>query len=445
MPHGGKTAGCLGISEPPPASKLPAKSPLVPETRNQESCPQLPPQRPPVLGLPAGKTHNFQRHAPRYCGLLAGVVLILVGTRQLFQSATWVQTLMQLGVSFIAFTGSDGAATSPATEIQSGGPDPVIAADVDGSNKSEFVAPVAATLLERVTKTLSCEASRGVVLDILAGAPYEFGGGVLVGDAFQRLPRLVARAARQGGEQSSVEVEVRDLVLQLASLGGGWPPALRDRILRALDASCEAPAGIAERAGRPQLSLEVDTDWTSLGAISSGSGWLHQRLLDAGALTGFSALQRRAESCRSRPAGVVVELGQPVAGDCFAVRGNASVALRVMPSTSSALQDATLVHAVVVEQPPRWTIPNLGSSPRRFAVYGEPWTHTANLEATIGTAGPYRLPLGSFEYMVAGPAAQTFVLERPRAVKGLQFLFESPGWGGQYKCIYRLRAFGSIP
>lgn len=129
-----------------------------------------------------------------------------------------------------------------------------------------------------VTAALDCSAGAGPrarALDVLVGAPYEFWPRAAgpPGEAFHRLPRLARRAAvsasavafkEAGIPKDAGEVELHQAILQLASTGGGWPPALRLRLLAALDVPCEA-AWACSRAPPTALPLEIDDVFTSAG------------------------------------------------------------------------------------------------------------------------------------------------------------------------------------
>ncbi|CAJ1459723.1 unnamed protein product [Effrenium voratum] len=208
------------------------------------------------------------------------------------------------------------------------------------------------------------------------------------------------------------------VVLQMAATGGGWPAAVRERLMMALRAPCEATAC------SPPLALEVDERYTAARATSSGS--LHQALLSLGAMTGIPLLRERAELYRSQPASVILSSsGITQSRDCFAFRGpNASVALRLRPGQ--------VARQLVIEQPPRWAARRVKTMPRRFAVFGAKedsrWTN------------PYSEFLGHFEYVAAGPAVQAFELPST-PLEGLRVVFAGPEWGESYICLYRLKVF----
>lgn len=305
----------------------------------------------------------------------------------------------------------------------------------------------AAPLLERVATALSCPGPRHDIVDILAGAPYEFfRSGATANGAKQefqafsdRLPQLVHRVMKEKHDVGATwaETELQETVLQLAATGGGWPAALRQRLLAALEGPCEPKCSGISGAASPinATALEVDMSFTSSGTVSSKSGWIHQTLLSFGAATGIPTLRRRAEHYKSRPATVVVS-PEPIAPrDCFALRGNASVALQVAGPSRSAV-----IRHLVMEQLPHWVAPKLWSLPGRFEVWGEPAGATADAPRA---KDPYTLLLGSFEYVAAGPAPQAFELQNSVPVHGLRISFKEPVGRGpeNFFCIYRLRAF----
>eukprot|EP00441_Pelagodinium_beii_P021603 CAMPEP_0197655942 /NCGR_PEP_ID=MMETSP1338-20131121/39766_1 /TAXON_ID=43686 ORGANISM="Pelagodinium beii, Strain RCC1491" /NCGR_SAMPLE_ID=MMETSP1338 /ASSEMBLY_ACC=CAM_ASM_000754 /LENGTH=448 /DNA_ID=CAMNT_0043231695 /DNA_START=39 /DNA_END=1385 /DNA_ORIENTATION=+ len=287
-------------------------------------------------------------------------------------------------------------------------------------------------LASLVAESLACPGRRGDILDVLAGAPYEFGHDLENDqDAFYRYPRLAASVAKGKADEAggAAENELKKAVLGLAATGAGWAPGLRLRVLEALHAPCEA----AETCGGAHpLALEVDEDFTSPLAKSH---WLHQGLLDFGALFGFPHLKARASLFRSRPPTVVLSSSPAspaiaASRDCLAVRGsNTSLALRMTGGVATVRQ-------LVIEQPPRWAALRPKSLPRHFSVYGTP------AEAfNVGGSAPYTELLGNFEYLPARSAVQAFLLPRPAQVKGLRLLFEGPGWGENYTCIYRVKAY----
>jgi len=305
--------------------------------------------------------------------------------------------------------------------------------------------PAVRTLRETVVAALASRGSRTAVLDVLAGVPAEFGTAAVASGLPARRSRYTARmaAANMGTEE---EEELVDTVLQLlAPTAATWPAALRARLTAALqvspqlseacivagisDSSMEAKRGLA----RP-LPMQVVNEFTSAGARSSG--WLHQKILNLAAATGLSSYGFRASLYQSMPAAVVADDSPAIAaGDCLALRGNSSVALRILGLDGSA--GSAFVHHIVIEQPPRWALPRIRASPRHFCVMGE------TVEAR---ADPYSVPLGSFEYLLAAPAVQAFVLRQTSIpLRGLQLHFRGPGWGEQYFCIYRIRAYTVPP
>lgn len=278
-----------------------------------------------------------------------------------------------------------------------------------------------------VSKALGCPGARSDVLDVLAGAPYEFSGDGLQGQAFYRLPRLAAAAAKASSESAASEEEFSKAVLQMAATGGGWPPAFQARLLAALKAACEAKP-ICDTAQSP-LDMEVDNEFTSERARSSGA--LHQAFLRLGEMTRVPFLRARAEAYRSLPPSVVLS-ADPITQmrDCFAVRGaNASLALRLSQGSSSVRQ-------LVIEQPSRVAAIRPGSMPHRFSIYGAP----AEKEVD-GHENPYTELLGKFEYAAAAPAVQAFELMPSGFVKGLRLVFEGSVVEENYICLYRVKAF----
>lgn len=315
--------------------------------------------------------------------------------------------------------------------------------------------PAPTPLLERVATALICPGPRADIVDILAGAPYEFDRqGAVIDDAsmaqnsqtvFERLPQLVQRVMKEKDivGVTRAETELQETVLQLAATGGNWPGALRHRLLAALDGPCKvvcsSATGLSEgRADALVLpadatKLTVDSAFTSPGTVSAKSGWLHRAMLNLGASTGIPVFRKRAEMYKSRPSSVVVSTDPISPRDCLALRGNASVALRVDSASGSAM-----IRQVVIEQLPHWVAPKLWSLPGRFEVWGEP-------EESTGAVNPYTVPLGSFDYVAAAPASQSFTLRNPVRVRGLRLSFKETAHNDaqSFFCIYRLRAFES--
>lgn len=296
--------------------------------------------------------------------------------------------------------------------------------------------------MQHVIDALACPGIRADILDTLAGTPYEFGQPPMKGDTFMRLPMIARRAtasavagstpahAGEAGDVAEAEAELRQVVFFLSTTGGGWPPALKSRIQKILNAPCNA--GKAPCAQAPVL-FEVDPAYTS-----SGASWMHHALLKAGAVTGLPGFREGAEQYSSRPPSVVALAEAATVGDCVALHGNSSIALRVRKEEGET--KSALVHRVVIEQPPRWAVHQPQASPRNFSVYGEP------LQAGHHDgASPYAELLGSFEYALAAPATQAFELTKATPVTGLRFVFDGPGWGADFTCVYRLRAFEAGP
>lgn len=310
--------------------------------------------------------------------------------------------------------------------------------------------PPAKTLEERVSSALSCPGPRADIVDILAGAPYEFFRRVPDGttmpkeyhDAFEMLPKLVSRATAEKEPATSVtqaEAELQKTVLGLVATGGGWPANLRQRLLAALDLPCQVDCSGVNGAGVATASattLEVDLANTSPGAskLEGASGWLHSVFLEAGAYTGLQFLKQRANFYKSRPASVVVSTAPIVPRECFALRGDASVALRIVGTSPSAV-----LRHIVIEQLPHWVAPKLWTLPGQFEVWGEPAGSTG--VSALG-ADPYSVSLGSFEYVAAAPAPQAFELQNAVPLRGIRLHFRERASGPEkYFCIYRIRAF----
>jgi len=300
------------------------------------------------------------------------------------------------------------------------------------------------TLRDTVVAALASRGSRAAVLDVLAGAPMEFSTTAVESELPAPLSRYTARMAAAGignDEEELVDAIMRLLSPQVST----WPAALRSRLNAALQVSPQlseacitaGTSGVSTEVTRGlarTLPMQVDSAFTSSGARSSG--WLHQKILNLGAAAGLSSWRFRASLYQSKPAAVVVDDRPAVkAGDCLALRGNASVALRIVGSDGGA--GSAFLNHIVIEQPPRWALPRIRTSPRYFSVMGEPVEANAN---------PYSVPLGSFEYLLAAPAVQAFVLRQTDIpLRGLQLNFKGPGWGEQYFCIYRLRAYSAPP
>jgi len=323
---------------------------------------------------------------------------------------------------------------------------------------SKIALPRMPSLLERVATALACPAPRADIQDILAGAPYEFKRHLLADSEskafFDKLPQLVARVTKEKDlvGATRAETELQETVLQLAATGGGWPAAIRQRLLQALDGPCSVncsafsepvlPTAVAGRMLTPAkaVPLEVDAAHTSPGTVSASSGWLHRTVLNMGAATGIPVFGKRASLFKSRPATVVVSSDPIVPRDCFALRGKSSVALRVATASGSAV-----VQQIVIEQLPHWIAPKLWSLPGRFDVWGEPAASIGNpsQHSHAPDSQHLRVHLGSFEYVAAAPAPQAFKLKNPVAVRALQFSFQetSADSSASFFCIYRVRAY----
>jgi len=269
-----------------------------------------------------------------------------------------------------------------------------------------------------VEDSLARPALRSTVLDVLAGAPYEFEPEPDSSEAkdFHHLPRLARRAAA-GASLEDVEA-LRSTVVGIVSTGGGWASGLRRRLLEVMRAPCAAGA---EDSQTP-LALQIDHKFSSPGATSGT--WLQRLLLGLGARTGLTVFKSREAMYRSRSASIILSGVPPSVGDCLALRGNASVALRLQGGPEVVAQ-------VDIEQPARWAAHNMKSLPGRFEVFGD-------VEEEFMQEA-YRAPLGSFEYKPAGPAQQTFQLSRAVRLRGFLLRFEENS--GEYTCLYRLKAY----
>lgn len=245
------------------------------------------------------------------------------------------------------------------------------------------------------------------------------------------------------------ETELQDTVVELATHSGSWPAALRWRLLAALNGSCEVtcsasrefPVGQAVKGVPPAdaIGLQVDLASTSPGTVSTRTGWLHRTLLGVGAATGLPFLRKRSEAYKSRPASVVISPEPITPGDCLALRGNASVALRPVDASGEAV-----IRHIVIEQLPHWLAPQLWSLPGRFEVWGEP---ASSMNGAASAQDPYIVSLGSFGYHAAAPASQAFELQNPVPLRGLRLSFQSPAIHGpeDFFCVYRIRAFEAKP
>jgi len=287
---------------------------------------------------------------------------------------------------------------------------------------------------QQIDRALDCPTIRADVLDVLAGAPYEFSAAAEE-QGFYRLPRLAAAAAtRDEAADSQAEEDFRKAVLQLAVTGGGWPADFKWRLRHILlEGRCQAKTVCAE-APKP-IETEIDFSYTSPRARSSGA--THQALLGLGEMTGIPLFKARADVYRSEGPSVVLSSASITQSrDCFAFRGaNSSLALRLAP-------DGLGVSArqLVIEQPARWAALRPRSAPRRFAVFGLPANTGRATTAKVGE-GPYTEFLGSFEYAAAGPAAQAFELPSTMVLSGLLLVFSGPEWGESYICLYRVKVF----
>lgn len=271
-----------------------------------------------------------------------------------------------------------------------------------------------------IRQALDCHALKADLLDVVAGAPYEFSVMGEDHEGFFHLPRLAAAA------QNLQKVDdLRKAVLQIAATGGGWPVQLQKRLLQLLQTPCEARSCLFAAA---PLSPEVDEGFTSPRALSGG--WLHQAFLTMGSITGIPSFRARAELYRSQPPSVILSNASITQmRDCFAFRGSKEHP----PALALRLRSPSVVTQLIIEQPPRWAALRPDSLPRRFRVYG----------ATEATSQAYTENLGDFVYAAAGPAVQAFHLANASGARltGLRMVFEGPESDKHYICLYRLKLF----
>eukprot|EP00450_Noctiluca_scintillans_P039495 CAMPEP_0194478628 /NCGR_PEP_ID=MMETSP0253-20130528/2006_1 /TAXON_ID=2966 /ORGANISM="Noctiluca scintillans" /LENGTH=449 /DNA_ID=CAMNT_0039317741 /DNA_START=44 /DNA_END=1393 /DNA_ORIENTATION=+ len=312
-------------------------------------------------------------------------------------------------------------------------------------------------LFDTIRDALSCSAPRRNVLDVLVGASPEFGAASDHPEEILELSRLATQVGVSAAsvaatelisvqDRESVEHQLARAIAGVASGEGSWPAELRRRLSSALNTPC------GQSCVDSGIVLEVDGAATSEPASTQG-GRLQRAVIDLGYSAGLPGIQSRAAAYRSRPVEVVTDTSSPSPGDCFAFRGVGSIALRVAESA--------VVKHVVIEQLPRWSLPNGGNPPRHFTVYGEPAdakTRSAEEGASHAESESFDVPssageardtytawLGDFTYPLAAPSAQTFELRDPVEVQGLRFHFHEPSWGENFTCVYRLRAFASTP
>jgi len=337
----------------------------------------------------AEATHGA--HLRRGLGLLAGVAMLAAGLRP----TLWPKSA--------SMTSSQVPSVSTVEQ------------EVDGRTQVE---PRLPSLLQ---KAMACPGLKADILDVVAGAPYEFAvhGNVEDHEGFFRLPRLAAAA------QNGKDKELQKVVLQIAATGGGWPLQLQERLLQLLNTPCEARNCLFAPA--PVVS-EVDERFTSPRAVSGG--WLHQAFLTMGSITGLPTLRARAELYRSLPPSVMLSNASITQmRDCFAFRG----VKKTPPSVALRFRVPSVVQQLVIEQPPRWAALRPDSLPRRFSVYGA---------YEVDVSNPYTKKLGNFTYSAAGPAVQAFHLAPLQTpLTGLRLVFEDSETEKHYICLYRLKLF----
>lgn len=379
----------------------PQRSSLAPTPSSPRGSAQA--QAAPAAPVPAAKVRSFSP----WIGALVFLVLAVLGPELVRRSK--------------AKTGK--AHRSKAAE-------PLRATTVPEDPEAFAVPP---KLLQRVQEALACPGPRADVLDILAGAPYEFLSDELLRDSqAYKLPRLAATAgaaarAWHGPVPAGPDHErLVEVVHSLVATGGGWPERLRQRLQDALAQPCEAAAACAAPRSR-SVPLEVDERFTSPGARTE-SNWLHQALTTASLATGLKPLVDRAKQYQSKPPSVVLSQEPLTNRDCLALRVDSS------PTLAFRLEGSHSLSALTIEQPERWAAEKPRSQPRRFTVAGIQQSRSAGVSQEV------KVLLGSFEYAVAGPAAQVFQLKQVGRVSGLRLEFEG-SWGENYLCLYRIQAF----
>lgn len=310
----------------------------------------------------------------------------------------------------------------------------------------------------------ACPAARACVIDVLAGAPYEFDGTADI-EALSELPALVARVVavdrRSADEQDGVpqvaatalEADFIETVSHILEVGHNLSAsqAAGHGLLQALSSRLAACwARCSNELPGESLPLTIDHSATSAGAATRSSV-VHKALMSIGEVIGEASgaeeLRARARRYRSWPPEVVLvgstgaQDGPPVPTECFAFRGaTGSVAVRI------AAPEAVpkVVRYVVLEQPAPWSLPHLRSAPRRFEVFGDPTGEAQPVAGSSGDRARYSRPLGWFEYSLAAPRAQAFELKEALPLRGLQFVFDGRGEEA-HTCIYRIRAYTELP
>lgn len=272
---------------------------------------------------------------------------------------------------------------------------------------------------------LDCEDSRKDVLDVLIGACAEFelrveGAGLA---ALADLPRLAAEAADY--EAFGEGTALGEAILTVVGMARELPVVVQDRLRAAVGLR-----GFGDREHcrkiAPARSSELSVAGSSATEHLGNCGGVRRTLLHLGAASGLPRYTMRAEQCTAKPASVLVA-SRAADGPCFAFRGKASISFVVRS------KDSELIRRVMVEQPHRWDVPNLRTSPRYFSVFG-------NMAVNGSDASEDLNFLGAFEYAISAPAIQVFDLARPISARALRVDFEGSGWGGaNYTCVYRVR------
>jgi hypothetical protein len=311
------------------------------------------------------------------------------------------------------------------------------------------------TAEETLAHALACPSRRADALNVLAGAVYEFGSGLSGTEAASELLHLASAADATAAYEDADAAEgvLGELVPRLAAIVDEWPKAARESWSIAIRShshdQCEqGPNHLLGSLGQQDvtiplepLRLVVDHASTTEGAMQhdviSRTGRYFTKFASKMGLVFGRELQ-----LESRPADVVVGQGNVTRGDCFAFRGNGSIALRVLDERGDF--SSAIVHRLVLEQPSRWMVPDATTSPRRFLAYGILGDSGTNKQMNLHSGVMRDVLLGAFEYSLAAPAAQTFDIASPVPVHGLYLDFDGEGWGARYTCVYRIRAFGTV-
>lgn len=290
------------------------------------------------------------------------------------------------------------------------------------------------SVLLAIMGALACPGLYADILDMLSAAHLEFTNATHGNDVFMGL-QAIAKDTVEVARRGVTETDFADTLSSIVGDSSGMiPMVLQNRLRELLYLPCEA-ATCTEKSTQ-SLPLTIDASFTNAGTGDGRFDRILRKVIQIGGMTGLHSYQSRAKRTELRPVYVVFNSSAPVAGDCFAFHNDGSVAFNIggrNPIIGSA--------HLVIEQPPRWTLVNPASAPRRFTVHGKP-----SIQLIQGSLdSPYTIFLGSFEYVLAGPSAQAFQFNPPESVSGLHIEFEGPGWGEQFTCIYRLRLYEAEP